>query len=298
MKREELENIISAEVDTLCRYAGRIQSVEDVEDIHQFRVTYKKLRAFLRLVHAGGHKRPLAPIKHIYTVAGEARDMQVHLPVIAAWLEQDGHEDAVYPGTLKRKIEDVVVNLRQELRGLNVQNLTDMLTEDLPAHLGKYKVEEFVHNQAVGFYEHIKDDATDEQLHTARKHLKDLVYNAGFLRADKVEQSFLEQHKEIKKLASLLGEYHDKQTLIAHLQALPEDGLPVNEQESLSRLQQKLNLEKQELKTTIRKASKRLMNNAGESAIGTVAQAGLLVGSAIVAGLAVFFFNYINRRSI
>lgn len=224
--------------------------------------------------------------------------MQVHLPVIAAWLEQDGCKDAVYPRMMQRKIEGAVQNLRQELENFHVQSLSATLTEDLPAHLSKDKIEAFVHRQAVGFYEHIKEDATDEQLHTARKHLKDLVYTTGYLSADKKEQSFLEQHKAIKKLASLLGDYHDKNTLIARLQAGPEDGLAVNERESLLRLQQKLNMEKQELKTTIRKASENLLDKAGKYATGAAMQAGLLVGSAIVAGLAVFFLNYINRRGI
>lgn len=297
MKHKELEEVVAGEADSLRKYAERILSADDAEDIHRFRVGYKKLRAFLRL-HTGKAKGLSGELKQIYRAAGEVRDRQVHLAIILDWLEHDGREVAGYPGILKAELEESRNKLNNLIIGYPFRGLTEKLTKSLPDQLSHDTITRFVRRQAEGFYENIEDGATDEALHTARKHLKDLVYNAGYLRADKMEQSFLEQHKTIKKLASLLGDYHDKHALIARLQAVQEGEIAANEQESLLRLQEKLNLEKLELKTTIRKASQNLLDKAGKSAIATATQAGLLVGSAIVAGLAVFFLNYINRRGI
>src|SRR5688572_9622070 len=56
------------------------------EDIHEFRVAFKKLRALLRLIHpAAIHSHTLGvppPLLSLYHVAGAVRDLQVNLPLL------------------------------------------------------------------------------------------------------------------------------------------------------------------------------------------------------------------------
>lgn len=244
MKRKKLESVVTAEVDTLSKYAGKILAGEDAEDIHRFRVGYKKLRAFLRLVNAGKCKNPLKQVKHIYTAAGEVRDRQIYLQTITDWLKLDGCAEAAYPGILQYEIEGCTRNLHEAINGFSFQNLAEKLIKIFPERLSDDTITEFVHRQAEGFSRNIKEDATDEELHTARKYLKDIIYNAAYLRAGKKDALFLEQREEVKKLATMLGNYHDKDVIITHLRMVPKEKIPAEEKESLRHMEEEQGAEK------------------------------------------------------
>ncbi len=296
MKHKELKSVVEKEVDGLSQYAGKIPAGYDAEDIHKFRVGYKKLRAFIRLVHVGNGKKPLKQVKHVYAAAGEVRDRQIQLQIITDWLERDGYEKAVYPGILKNEIEEATRNLQEAISGFPFHHLAEKLVEVLPERLSDDTITGFVHRQVEGFYSNIKDNATNEQLHTARKHLKDIIYNAAYLRAGKKDALFLEQQEDVKKLATLLGDYHDKNMLIAQLCMVPEEKMPVEECKSIQHFLEQLYREKGMLRKDIAEALQKLLDKAAKSSLSTAAQAGLLISSALVSGLAVFFLNYIRRR--
>lgn len=297
MKHKELKSIVEREVDSLCHYAEKIRAGYDAEDIHRFRVGYKKLRAFTRLVHEGKSKKYLIQVKNVYTAAGEVRDRQIYLQVIADRLEPDGCAEAVYPGILRNEIEEATRNLDDAIRDLSFHKLSEKLIGVLPDRLSDDAIAGFVHRQAEGFYSNIKEDATDEQLHTARKHLKDIIYNAAYLRADKKDALFLEQQEEVKKLATLLGDYHDKNMIVAQLCGVPEEKIPVEEWKSIQHFSEELHQEQGLLRKDIIEALQKLLDKAGRSSLSTTAQAGLLLSSALVSGLAVFFLNYMSRKT-
>ncbi|MBZ0097450.1 MAG: CHAD domain-containing protein [Taibaiella sp.] len=297
MRHNELEAEVEKAIKRLDSYAGTILAGSGTnEDIHQFRVTYKKLRAFLRLLYSGKGKNPLIQVKPIYTAAGEVRDMQIYLGIIAAKLEKDGGKSRVYTRMLEDEIEGKARKLQNTIRDFSFQHLVEKLTDTLPRP-DDNTVIQFVHQQAEGFYSNIKEDATDEKLHAARKHLKDIIYNTTYLRTGKKDALFLEQQEQVKKLATLLGEYHDKNMIIAQLQTLPGEKIPVEEREALRRLEEEQHLEKATLKADMRKALQKLLDKAATSSLSTAAQAGMLVSSALVAGLAVFFLNYMRSNT-
>lgn len=279
MKHKELKSIVEKEGDSLSLYAGKILAGYDSEDIHKFRVGYKKLRAFIRLVHVKNGKNPLKQLKQVYTTAGEVRDRQIHLQLITGWLVQDGCTESVYPGILKNEIEEATRNLQEAINSFSFHDLAEKLVKGLPERLSEDVITVFVHQQSEGFYSNIKENATDEQLHTARKHLKDIIYNASYLRADKKDALFLEQQEEVKKLATLLGDYHDKNMIIAQLGSAPKEKMRVEERKSIQRFSEELHSEKDMLKKEIMQVLDELLSEAERQSSGVAQHTGLLISS-------------------
>src|SRR6266498_471691 len=82
MKRQALEEVANKYIHNIEKHSNRLPGSFDAEDIHDLRVGYKKIRAFLRLLqlesHAGDLQLP-PPLKSVYQTAGKVRDIQLFL---------------------------------------------------------------------------------------------------------------------------------------------------------------------------------------------------------------------------
>lgn len=80
----------------------------DMEALHQLRLTYKKLRAFLRMISIGKDGRAgimiAKKIKKGYRVAGLIRDMQLQQQRIAEVAMQAAFQPKAYTRLLEKKI--------------------------------------------------------------------------------------------------------------------------------------------------------------------------------------------------
>lgn len=292
-----MEAEVEKAIKRLDSYAGTILAGSGTnEDIHQFRVTYKKLRAFLRLLYTGeDHNNPLKPLKKIYSLSGELRDLQIHLGLISGYFKKAEFHNAVYKGVLEDSIQEATDKLHEAIQGFSFHEFGDKLTKNLPGKPGDDKARQFVHEQAQGFYSNIKEDATDEQLHAARKHLKDIMYNTAYLVAGKEETVLLKSRLELKELATMLGEYHDKCALLMRLEGAQSENLPAEEKVVLAHMARELLYEKGLHREKILKGFKELIAMADKRS-GGLQTAGLLLGSATVSALAVFFLSYYGRE--
>lgn len=147
------------------------------ENIHQFRVATKRLRALLRLVEGqpGVPEKLPKKFRKLYSLSGDIRDAQLmakragkatpDVPEYTSWLEsqertaQDAFRDFYH--------SDIIVKIEKKLRKIAPQPLSvETLREFFAGHMDD--VEEILRKKYL----------QEEDLHDIRKKVKDLLYVA------------------------------------------------------------------------------------------------------------------------
>ena len=81
MHSSQIKHISSSLYKKLQQHINKIAVHFDTEDIHQFRITYKKLRAFFRMLSLQNNiEKAITPskkLKKVYTLLGTIRDLQL-----------------------------------------------------------------------------------------------------------------------------------------------------------------------------------------------------------------------------
>ncbi len=154
----------------------------DMEALHQLRLTYKKLRAFLRMISNGedGSAGILIAkkIKKCYRVAGRIRDMQLQQQRITEVAVQAAFQPKAYIGLLEKQISrqkpvfsatisPKIINQHQKKIFLLLPEKFSLLDADIYAQ----KIWAAINTIIISgrFYDH--------EIHNIRKKLKDLHYN-------------------------------------------------------------------------------------------------------------------------
>ena len=81
MNQEQIKHITNTHYRKLKKQIKKVAETFDVEAIHQFRVEYKKLRAFLRMIsqqhEEAGEIKISKKLKTAYNISGSIRDLQL-----------------------------------------------------------------------------------------------------------------------------------------------------------------------------------------------------------------------------
>src|SRR5665647_1643877 len=81
MNKEEIKHITDTHYKKIKKHIKQVTKDFDVEAIHQFRVEYKKLRAFLRMMSQqkgnAGEIKISKKLKKGYNISGVIRDLQL-----------------------------------------------------------------------------------------------------------------------------------------------------------------------------------------------------------------------------
>lgn len=196
----------------------------DREVIHQFRVNYKKFRAFLRMIiqlHESDTEAAIPKrIKKIYHASGVLRDLQMQESGFLELAKKKNIKPAIYLKYLRNKSDDVKRILTWYI---------------VHTKIGKYKKKKILafpaEFQMTGFIYYVENLCKkvhtilytgfllDKDLHTIRKLLKDLLYNLEIL-DKKVQEFILKKYMNgrdllfINELLQQLGELQDKCTAI------------------------------------------------------------------------------------
>jgi CHAD domain-containing protein len=107
MKKAYLADVIKKHGHRIKKYGGQLPGSFEPETIHELRVEYKKLRAFIRLVQmdAGARHLDMSPaIKTVYHAAGRVRDLQLFLPKVQARVEQKNISLSHYQQYLQQRL--------------------------------------------------------------------------------------------------------------------------------------------------------------------------------------------------
>ncbi len=182
MDKDRIAHIINGQYRKLQNHLKKIDKELNSEDIHQFRVEFKKLRAFLRMLSV---KREIADeinlskkLKTCYRITGLIRDFQLQQERIANIVTLQSEKTKAYNKQLQEEIENLKPGLSEHFSENPVFESKQKTKAGLPDefHLRDFKI--FIQKKwnvingiiASGHF-------SDENIHTIRKNLKDLMYS-------------------------------------------------------------------------------------------------------------------------
>lgn len=217
--KQNTAHIIRVFFKRLRKYAGKMKKDDSAEAIHLFRVEIKKLRAFLRLLSLELKKEDElklpSKIKKMYKYAGKVRDRQLHRKRMKAAIKSNKQQ---FP-EIKMVWNDVAE--KKEGKGNKMLSEKDFLAaelklkEELPNEIEAAAVKTFFSlklNNIISVAN--KGSYSNEELHTIRKSLKDIIYIIKLYHSEmKIKLPFTfwnkRQEKVAEQLAHALGIYND-----------------------------------------------------------------------------------------
>jgi CHAD domain-containing protein len=195
----------------------------DAEDIHAFRVEVKKLRAFLHSVLSGVNVKLPPNLHQFYRMVGEIRNLQLQ--------EQRIHDASICQGDLPQ----IYLNLLAIETAAAIRRAKKFAADRLSIPIEERQfVSTFTHHvkgnsrgserttidrlQTGSDNRHSIDD---DDLHSLRKYLKDLLYNHAYMENEAIHTPpyILSDGKEgIFALTNLLGQFQDLRSGLLLLQ--------------------------------------------------------------------------------
>lgn len=209
MKRKSEKRYVDKYWQRMRAHVESFVKTADQEELHQFRVQVKKLRALLVMMESTSKnarlKKDFKPIKKVFKEAGEIRSAFVNLELSDEYHFKTPEFEKQQNESMKRGTEAFVVKGAKQVKKL--KRSRHLIHKDV-RQLKKKVITRFYKqnlNDVAGFFEHIK--FTDE-LHECRKKIKFLLYNEK--PAHKAIDTKLQlDHDYLDKLQETLGKWHD-----------------------------------------------------------------------------------------
>jgi CHAD domain-containing protein len=225
MNKQQITHIAGAFFRRLKKYGNNAAENFNAESIHRFRVEYKKLRAFLRMISQESNRKIKISktLKHSYSVAGAIRDLQLQQQRLAETSKQKSKNSKPVDAILQKKINTLEAELLKILSKNPIAICKKKITPLLPDKysLGHFKL--FIQNKLASINALLsKSHISDANIHFIRKSLKDLFYNVQLYKG--TEQKKLSQliykarnKNAFTQLLTELGSFQDKCIAIALL---------------------------------------------------------------------------------
>ncbi len=249
MNREQINHISNRQHR---RLQGQFKkAVEDfsVENIHQFRVAYKKLRSFLRMIafvnKTTGEITISKKLKRAYYIAGLIRDLQLQRLRLQQATKGQPKKPAAYLNLLQKEIN----SNKPELSNIFIKNPVGENRKKTaaffphkfqPRDFKLYAQKKWAIIQSLLASGYISDD----NMHSIRKCLKDLFYNLNLYKGgvhDKLLNSAIKVKDEqyFHELIEQLGNFQNSCTAISLFSAYPPNRVNKYNCELLERIKKK-----------------------------------------------------------
>jgi CHAD domain-containing protein len=209
MKKKKEKIYFNDQWDGMTDHLEKFIENGEQEELHQFRVQVKKLRAMLELLDTNSVKHPLKkdfkPVRKIFKRCGEIRSAFINLQ---------------YGQRFEFKNEDFFMNHLYEIeKGTNevkklgkqylkiIKSAHDDIGGDLQ-HVSDKEIVEFYKAKLYNIGSFLENLQFNDELHDTRKQIKTLMYNR------KIAQNALDGKLQISndylnKLQTLIGDWHD-----------------------------------------------------------------------------------------
>jgi CHAD domain-containing protein len=262
MRQSDTKNIIRNHYRKLNRLIKIVNKHFETEAIHQMRVAYKKLRAFLRMMSEekpGLDKIKIpAKLKRGYHIAGCIRDLQLQRQIILSHTRAEIVEPKGYLNLLKQNIKKLSPQFSDVPLKKVIEKDIKKTQNSLGNEIDSTVAIKFINNNCEAIIA-IADngDFTDVNLHAIRKHLKDIFYIIHELAAEDEEIKFNDvtisknEKKQLDPYLEELGNFQDKCTSIKLLEEEWLDSLSISEQRILRRVKATLTVDKNEIKNIL-----------------------------------------------
>lgn len=190
----------------------------EAESIHRFRISYKKLSAFLRMLSTPRQEHKLnvlKPLKRYYRLCGRVRELQIQQTLFIPSSEKGPEQE--YVGLLQGKIERLQELLSKMLPERLAARSRSQNLRALNGNFRMKKYKKFLRNRTGKIDKIIAEGVfSDTNLHTVRKALKELLYTGIYFKGKTQEQrdnwTFKLDRAAIKELSEKLGHFQDQCT--------------------------------------------------------------------------------------
>ena len=244
--------IFDQRLEAAGRHFDRLRIEISKDELHDFRVSIKKLKALIRLWNAGQDiKHHLAPggrMKALYQRCGQIRNLQLHGQRITEVAR--GHQfplPATYLLALDMQILSSMNELRAALDKFSFHSFREKFLDHIDA--GSYMdTRQYVLQQKVVLLTLLIQTAiTDDTLHELRRMLKEIGYNHDLLGPElfALLPGVLKDPESIAQLTEKLGHFQDLCISTGLLQPSFLEQLERPEKETLLTIRNILSYEKE-----------------------------------------------------
>lgn len=244
MNRASQEQVIKKYSGQLAKLGRKIPGCFEVEDIHRWRVDYKRLRAFLRMSTSGAKElKPLISddLKTLYKIAGTIRDIQLFIPAFQSALPGYFSDTPVYSSLLQRKLfieKEDYINIYEKI---SFSSEEETCRHSLPDYLTTERIKKFVQENITAIRLLLIVPITDKNLHRIRKHLKDIISNihtCSSFWGIPFPVTAWKNEKNMTDLALELGNYMDTCNKLLFFEPAYTNLLPLEEKKVLKCIQE------------------------------------------------------------
>lgn len=243
MNQEQIKHITDNHYRKLKKNIKKIAETFDMEAIHQFRVEYKKLRAFLRMIsqqhEEAGEIKVLKKLKTGYNISGSIRDLQLQQQRIMEATKTDLKKPQAYLNILQKEIDKLKPEFTEIFLEDPVIESKKKTDAAIPEEFSLKSFRSFAEKKWTAIYAIILSGFfSDDNIHTIRKSLKDLFYNLKVYEGIEHEILYISIWKGkdgqyFAKILDELGIFQDNCTAIALLKSYWLNSLSTHDRELL-----------------------------------------------------------------
>ena len=258
MNQKQIKHITNNHYRKLKKHIKEVSKDFDMEAIHQFRVEYKRLRAFLRMIsqqyETAGEIKISKKLKKAYNISGSIRDLQLQQQRIISATKQELKKPKSYLTLLQKEIDKLKPELSEiflEKPATESKKKTDaFIPDEFPIN----SFRNFAQKKWAGVYAIIlSGHFSDDNIHIIRKSLKDLFYNLKIYEG--VEHELLslniwegKDEQYCIQLLDTMGSFQDKCAAIALLKSYWLNSLHTYNRELLEQIKKGWIKEKAKMK--------------------------------------------------
>jgi CHAD domain-containing protein len=217
MKRDTIIHVFGKRFKKIRKHYYKLLEDFDAEEVHDFRLEIKKLRAFIRLVNKGlPEDEPLKMEKNLktfYSSTGNLRNLELHQQRINLFCEDLLLEKPeLYFQVLKKEGDQLKENARQLAGMISLNGFEKKIRNALPDKLKPSAIDDFILEKKCTLRAFISlQEHQEEILHEIRKILKDMLYDWVYLDLDATTTfpASLAHPDVLKDLTVKLGDFHD-----------------------------------------------------------------------------------------
>lgn len=266
MNQKQIKHITNNYYTDLKKLIRTFEEDLNAKVIHEFRVKYKKLRAFFRMLSNQQEKTRIIKIskklKKVYHISGSIRDLQLQQQRIRETTDSELKKPLAYIQLLQKEIEKLKPVLMEIILKRPVAESKKKTDVSVPDEFHFPGVSSFIQKKWTSVYVIIVSSYfTDDHIHTVRKHLKDLFYNLEIVEG--IEQEILlksiwtgKDKSWVYQLLEELGNYQDKCTAVALIRPYWLRGFDGDEREMLNRIKKDWIKDKRKMKRSLVKKMK------------------------------------------
>jgi CHAD domain-containing protein len=226
MKEDEIIAILDRRIKKVKKEYHRLEDHYDEEPLHDYRAEMKKLKAFIRLLNInrspGKKIRIGKKMKDVYRLSGDVRNLQLHQQRIKDIVEKRSLD---HPGSYMKFLDEEKTNAAEHLKSatkkLSFHQFSKNIFDGKPFRIDDHDINRyFVQQLNILAILLVEPSLSDENLHEARKILKDIGYNRSYLSEalPLTIPALISDPDQTDNMTQKLGAFHDVCVSLAFLE--------------------------------------------------------------------------------